>query len=176
MNDPFSRRGFTKLAFLGAAGVWLPSQALAQHTPRLAARIVPITEGRTLTLELLLRNRERRGLELLLGAIHLEGEIEKRGEQGRPIELRSQRVQRALRSRAGFRLGHELPLPPAVEVAYDRFSAPWPEMFRGGGEARLTVRAVLDVRERDARRRAANRAGLRALANVRASANVMLPA
>lgn len=165
MNDALSRRGFTRIAVLGAAALWLPRQGHAQALPRISSRLAASTSEGRLTLELFVRNEESGGLELLAHAVHLEA----RGHDRPTLELRSDRTRFMRRSRAGFRVGRRVVLPPNGESLYDTYGAPWPDDRRS---ATLTIRSVLDVPASS--RPSHERGGLRALAAI--AGQVTVPA
>lgn len=164
MSDTLSRRGFGRIAVLGAAALWLPCVGHAQGVPRMTPRLVAWTSETRLVLQLFVRNQESRGLELLANALHLEAQS---GEHP-ALTLRSDAVQRMRRSRRGSRIGRHLVVTANGEALYGRYGAPW----RGGRGATLSVRSVLDVPASS--RPADEHPGLRALAGL--TGRVTVPA
>ena len=137
-RSALSRRGFGRVALLGAAGLWLSVPAAAQA--RLRARLVAsVTEG-SLLAEPFLTHAGPRGLEVPGGAIRLEGVLALRGAPHEIVLRPYDSV--AMRSRAGDRMLRHVVLPADREVSYGRFHAAWPEGAAGGRGGQLAGRAV----------------------------------
>ncbi len=169
MSNLLTRRGFTKMGLATLAASLVPSVGLAQQRG-LPARLAIGADPTRLALELYLRASAPR---VLVGrAIHLEGELGS-SERDAHVELHPDmpwnRLSRALPRR---REAGPIVFPAGEERLYARFSSLRPEGV--AGEATLSVRAVLDIDP--ATRPAAERAGLRELAGVRARTSFTLPA
>ncbi len=174
MSDLLSRRGFAQLALAAGAGLMLPSTGAADRA--LAARLVPVPDRTRIVVELYLRHAGRTGVVLAGRAIHLEAELTS-AHGDHPLVLRPEVWASRPMSRAApvRREAPPIVLAPEREQLYARFATLWPRELGGaGGEATLSARAVLDVDI--ASRPPDERDALRALARVRATTSVTLPA
>lgn len=185
MTKAFTRRGFTCTALLGSAGLWLPHQVAAQDSPSVDSRLVAASRGNV--FELRLTNREERGLEVLAAALRLQGTI-RSGDTSLPVIFASDARRLGSRSRAGFRLGRRILLPPGEETVYDTYRAQWATAAmrsHAGQRATLVVRTALeadvsgdrsdDVPELRGTPSVSDRAVLGSLTGIRLRTAVILP-
>lgn len=172
MTDSLGRRGFTQAVLVAGASIWLPRAAFAAESRiALVGTLVPRLRDDALSLELALRNDGRDGIELLATAATLGGTL-RIGNHIAPVSLASEDARFRSRSRAGFRLGRRLVLPPNEVVRYDEFTAPWPDSIAPGGRAALVLQVVtVDLETRPE----AERPGLRALGTLCLRANITRP-
>ncbi len=141
MHEAFSRRGFTRLALLGGAGLLVPRIALADDAPPLGARIEAEAIDAFLFVTLHLANPGP-AREVIGHGLRLDGRLVGPGAARTALALEEHRDPMQLRSRAGPRLRRSLLLAAESETTYGRFVASIEPRHRRG-LARLEIRTVV---------------------------------
>lgn len=139
MHDAFGRRGFTRLALLGGAGLLVPRIALADDAPPLGARIEAEVNESLLFVTLHLANPGP-AREVIGHGLRLDGRLVGPGAARAALALEEHRDPMRVRSRAGPRLRRSVLLAAETETTYGRFVASLESPLRG--RARLEIRTV----------------------------------